>query len=90
MNNKGQTVFAGIMIFFMVFITIISLIEPLKDQITTSRDVSHLDCANSSISVGTKGTCVVVDFTLFYFVGMGIAAGAAYLTGRWLNNRGII
>ena len=90
MNNKGQAIFAGIMIFIMVFITVVILIEPIKDQITISRDVTHLDCDNASITTGQKATCVVTDFTLFYFVGMGIAAGAAYLTGRWLQGRGII
>jgi len=78
MNKKGQMVFVAIMVFIMVIITVVTLIEPLKDQITTARDSDHLDCDNASISVGTKATCVVTDFTLFYFVGVAIASAAAY------------
>lgn len=82
MNKKGQQVFIGVMIFIMLFIVIVQFISPIKTQITTARNTNNLDCSNSSITVGQKSTCVVVDMTLFYFVGMGLAAAGAFLAIR--------
>lgn len=82
MNKKGQAVFIGIMLFIVVIITIIQFISPIKDEITTARSAGNLDCTNTSITVMQKATCVVVDTTLFYFVGVGIAIAAAALSGK--------
>ena len=81
-NKKGQAVFLGIMVFVMVFIVAVQFITPIKDQISDARSTDKLDCTNSSISVGTKGTCVIVDWYLPYFMGVVIAAGAGFLTNR--------
>lgn len=86
-SKKGQMIFVGIGIAVMVFLTVIAMIPALKDGITTARDVDNLDCSNSSISVGTQATCIVVDFWLFYFVISGVGAGLAYITGIALYNR---
>ena len=75
MNKKGQQIFAGIGIFVMVFIVMVQFIEPIKDQIEIARDVSALDCTNSSITTGVKASCVVIDWTLPYFVWIVLAAG---------------
>lgn len=89
MNKKGQSIFVGIMVAIMVFITAIVLIEPLKDGIDIGRDPSHLDCTNESITVGTKATCILVDFWLFYFVGVCIAGGVGFITVRRLKQQGL-
>lgn len=81
-GKKGQSIFGGIQIFIMVFLALVALIPTIKDVITTARDASHLDCDNDAISIGTKGTCLLVDFTMFYFVGMTMAAAMGYITGR--------
>jgi len=73
MNKKGQGVFVGIMVFVVLFIAVIQLIPLLKDIISTARAPGALDCDNASISVPQRGTCVLVDFTLFYFVGVALA-----------------
>lgn len=82
LNKKSQTVFVGVMIAIMVFITAIVLINPLKDVITTGRNVDNLDCGNESITVGTRATCILVDLWLFYFVGTTIAGGIAFITAK--------
>lgn len=87
MNKKGQAVFAGVMIFIMLFIVIVQFIPPIKNEIVRARSPSFLDCTNASISTSTKATCVVVDFQLFYFVGMGLAAAGVFLTARFISNR---
>lgn len=86
-NNRGQAVFLGVMISIMLFITVVALIEPLKTLIVIARDPTHLDCTNTSISVGQAGTCILVDWYMFYFVGVTIAAGIGYITGMGVYNR---
>ena len=81
MNKKGQHIFVGMMISVMVFIVAVQFLDPLKTQIETARDVPNLDCGNSSISTGTKATCIVVDWTLFYYTGISIAVGAGVILG---------
>ena len=81
MNKKatGGMIFFGMMIGVMIWIAFTQLLGPITDATTTARSVSQLDCDNSSISIGTKGTCVIVDWTLFGYAGAVIAAiiGAA-------------
>jgi len=80
LNKKSNWVLIGIMSFIVVLIAIVQFIPVVKDQIVTTR--SDLDCANESITTGTKMTCIAVDTTLFYFVGVAIVAGAGYLWGK--------
>ena len=69
------------MITMMVFIVLVQFIGPLKDQIINARDTNALDCGNSTIPASQKGACVIVDWTLPYYLGMSIAAGAGILAG---------
>lgn len=82
MNKKGQWIFVGIMVFIMAFIVIVQFTPILKDQIIDMRSPTKMDCTNSSITTGSKMTCIVVDSTLFYFVGICIAAAAGYIGGK--------
>lgn len=77
MNKKGQTAIVGIMIAFALITAVIVMIEPLKDQITTAR--TTLDCTNTSLSAGQAGTCIVVDSSLFLYVGIGIAVALGFI-----------
>jgi threonine/homoserine/homoserine lactone efflux protein len=82
---RGQAAMVGIMLGFMVFITIVILIEPLKDQIDIARDPSHLDCANTSLSTMGEMSCIITDAQLFIFVGMGFAVAWAWMSLRNLR-----
>jgi len=86
-GKKGQFIFAGIMIAIMVFIAAVALITPLKDVIELGRDANHLDCTNTSIGVGVRATCILVDMWLFYFVGVVIAGGMGFVTGKRIKER---
>ena len=79
MNKKGQMIFFGIMISVMVWIAFSQMIGPVKDATRDARAADQLDCGNSSISVGTKATCVITDWTLFGWASAIIAViiGAA-------------
>ena len=87
MNKKGQAIFVGIMIAIMVFITAIVLIEPLKESIILGRSADYLDCTNTSISTGTKATCILVDLWLFYFVGVCMAGGLTFIGAKKLKEK---
>lgn len=76
MNRRGQYVVVGAMISFMLFITVIAFIEGIKTQTTTAR--TALDCGNSSISTGTKQTCIVVDSYLPIYIGTGVGIAIAF------------
>ena len=61
MNKRGQQIFIGIMVAVMVFIVLVQFINPIKGQIDTARNTDNLDCTNTANTVGTKGSCVIVD-----------------------------
>jgi len=67
MNNKGQVglaIISAVMIFMVGMVTV----NLLKPEITNARETTALDCQNNSITDGTKLTCLVVDFTVPYFM----------------------
>jgi hypothetical protein len=83
-NKKGQTAVLGLMIGVFVFMLAMVFIDPLKDVISESRSVSQLDCENSSISDGTKATCLVVDLILPYFISVVVAVAGAWIGAKIL------
>ena len=87
MNNRGQAVFAGIMIAIMVFIVAVIMIQPLVDFTSYARDTEHLACDYTNLSVGIRMTCILIDVQVFYITGMAIAAGVAFIGGKWALQR---
>jgi len=85
MNRKGQVVFVGLMVAAVVFIMVVAMIEPLKDQAATARNASNLNCDNSTLSAGEAGTCIITDTYLFAWVGISLAVGLAGITARRLS-----
>lgn len=81
-GKSGQMIFVGIMTAIMVFIVLVQFISPLKDQITTARDIDNLNCTSTFNSVGTKASCVVIDWYLPYFLAAGIAVSVGFITQR--------
>ena len=81
-NKKGQAIFVGIMICVMAIITTIMLIEPMKDFLDIAMDTDHLDCTNTSITVGQKAACVITDWMLPYFVGVCFAVAIGWIGYR--------
>jgi len=82
MKKKGQAAVYGLMVAIFVILVSIMLAEPLRDTIDIGRSPSNLDCGNSSISTGTKLSCLVVDLTMPYFLAVVIVAGAGYVFVR--------
>lgn len=84
-DKHSQTFLVGVMISVMLFIVAVIFIQPIKEVVEDARGPDLLDCTNSSISTGTRMTCILVDIYLFYFVGMVISLGLSYLLFRRLT-----
>ena len=87
MNKRGESVFLRVMIFVMLFVTLIQLVGPMKDEIIRVRNPSNLDCDNVTISTSDKSTCILADFSLFYFFGMALFAAGGIFTVRFVAQR---
>lgn len=79
MIRRGQLAPVGFMIAVYLLLMVIIMIQPLKEMTSISRDSSHLDCTNTSLSTGQQMTCIVMDTALPLYIGFGIAVAIAYL-----------
>lgn len=88
MNKKGQeTIFAKIGVFVMVILALTALLDPLKENTIDARSAGKLDCENSSISTGQKAACVIVDFNIFYFFWMVLAAAGGFIAVKIVKSK---
>lgn len=78
-NKKGFGILAGMMFFILGIIVMTILAQPMREIVDIQRDAEHLDCANTTISTGTRATCLIVDLQLPYFVGVGLIVSGAFL-----------
>lgn len=84
MNKKGQVLFIMyFMVATFVILLVLGFIVPFSDTIALQR--TNLDCTNTSISTGTQITCLGLDLTLPFWIGMIALAGFGVL---WKKNRG--
>ena len=79
-SKKGQAAVLGLMIGISIFMCAMIFIQPLKDTIGVARNAANLDCTNTSISDGQKGTCLIVDLLMPYFIGATLALAGAWIT----------
>lgn len=82
MNKKGQAALVGLAIGIFIFMLAMVFIDPMRDVITETRSADQLDCDNSSISDGTKSTCLIVDIILPYFIISVLALAGAWISAR--------
>jgi len=86
MNKRGQ-MGIGVVAAIMIFMVGMLIVNVLKPEITTARSVTDgLDCANTSISDGTKLTCLVIDFTIPYFFIIVFAVAGGFIVSRLAPN----
>lgn len=78
--KKGQAAIYGLMVAVIIFLAAMAFIPAFQDTIDTAR--TDLDCTNASISTGEKGTCLIVDLTMPYFIGAVLIAGFGYIFVR--------
>ena len=85
MNNKGQSMGLAIVMAITIFIVGMLCINFVKMGITTARDASNLNCADSTISDGTKLTCLVVDIVVPYFFVLIFSVAGGIISARFLT-----
>jgi hypothetical protein len=78
MNKKGS-VYLGIFLALIIYITGVLFMPFIVDDIDTAR--TDLDCSNSSISDGTKVTCLATDSVMPYFIWFFISLALAFVVG---------
>jgi hypothetical protein len=86
MNGKhGQVALVGLMIGIMIFILAMIFIDPITDVITEVRGTNQLNCSSVDISDSQKGTCLIVDLILPYFIAIIIAVAGAWITAKFIG-----
>jgi hypothetical protein len=94
-NKKGQMFFFTLMLMIVVIILAIALAPAIKQNVDNIRNKtlasvdsssselgSGLDCANTSISDFTRGTCIITDLTLPTWIGVLLGLAGAILGAR--------
>lgn len=81
-NKGGQTVMLSIMFAVVIFIFGALLLNFLPDLVTSARD--GLSCSSSTISDGTKLTCLLVDGVVPYYILLLISLVGGILLSRFI------
>jgi hypothetical protein len=90
MNKIGQMMILKIMLAIVVLIIAMAWITPIKENINIGMNSSaNLNCSSNSLDYSSTATCVVMEFTIFYFIGALISVGMAFLAGK-KNMSGVI
>ena len=79
-GKGGQAIVVGMMVAVVLLIFLMQIITPLKELAQEQR--TNMDCGNTSISTGTKATCILIDWYTFYFIGMCLAAGVSFIIAK--------
>lgn len=86
-NKKSQLLMISAMLGFIVFILAVQLITPIKTFVDSARGAAGLDCTAADITVGTRATCVIVDWMLPGFVGALIFAAIGIAGGEYFKKK---
>ncbi len=83
MNNKAQISGIGIAIVVAMFLFIIGMINInfIKDEVTRTR--GDLNCSLTTISDGSKLTCLLTDLVIPYFIIIIISAAGGLITSKF-------
>lgn len=82
-NKKGQTLGLAVIIGITVFIVGIMTVNFIMPEVTRTRNSDNLNCADTSISDGTRLTCLVVDVVVPYFIVAVVSVAVGVVTARW-------
>lgn len=77
--NKRASIFLGVAIGLFIYIMGVMFIPFITDDITTTRD--DLDCTNTTISDGTKLSCLTVDLVLPYLIWFFVSLLLGFIAG---------
>jgi len=89
MNKKGQVgVWAFALMLGLTVVIVALAMAPAGQDVAnetmsaSTGDTLGLDCDNASISTFQKGTCIITDFSMFYFFGALILIGGGLIVAK--------
>lgn len=83
MNKKAQTTIGlAIITAIMIFLVGMIMVNFVRADVLTVRETTNLDCTNSSISDGSKLTCLAVDATVPYFMVVILSIAGGVIVSR--------
>jgi len=83
-GKSGQTLGIAIIMSIGIFLIGMMAMNFLMPEVTRTVDSDNLDCDNSSISDGTKLTCLAVDSTVPYFILAILSVTIGIITARFM------
>jgi len=78
-NKKAQAIFVYLMIAVVLLIATFQFIPTMQEFITDARGADGLNCTDPLISTGKKATCIIVDVTLPYYIGIAFAVALSIM-----------
>ncbi len=84
MNKKAlsfATIGVALMVGIVLVVLAMALAPSLNELVTLSTDSNNMDCANESISVFNRVTCISADSSQFLFIGGLLFLAFAIISG---------
>jgi len=81
LNKKSQMAIVSIMVAIIILIVAVVLIEPVNTNIETAMNDTALNCSTTT-NTYTSITCNILDLSLFYFIGVALSIGLAFVAGN--------
>lgn len=81
-NKKSQAVLVGFMLAVMAVFVIMAVTPLLNAEVENTR--SQLMCGTVGLSLGTQGTCIMLDLIVWYICGIFLGSAGQYLIARTL------
>lgn len=92
MNNRGQKLMTGVVIFLILMLMAFSFIGPLKESLDNNRGGSTLNCPgtpdfdqaayaseNNFEKIVYRPTCFITGISMVYFIGIVLIAGIIWV-----------
>lgn len=83
MNRKGQNLLLGIITGVMIFMAGMLFLNHLMGEVSLARTVGF-DCSSSTISDGTKVTCLGVDLVIPIVMVAIVSTAAGAILSRFI------
>lgn len=85
MINKKAQMGLGFAIIVAIVLFMIGMINVnfIKDEVTRARGSSQMNCSDSTISDGSKLTCLLIDIVVPYFIIIVISTTGGLITARF-------
>lgn len=82
MNKKGITFFYTLCLGVTIIVLGMALAQPVKQFVDESRDATHMNCANTTITKWDEATCVGLDLLKPLGIGGIILIGVAVISAK--------